>query len=356
VRIAFLTSTPLDFARGSGTFAGISTLARGVEAGGVEIGFFTPSKRLPVYTLERLWFNQRLRRADFRGFDAVVGFDMDGYLVAGRSGLPHAASIKGVIADEMRFERGLTRRLMAVQAACERKHVARADLVMTTSRYAAARIRELYELRETPSVIPECIDLAGWCDLFGRNAGAPDPAKFTVLCVCRFYPRKRLGVLLRAAARLRAKMPFLEVRIVGGGPEEARLLNLWRKLGLEGSVRWLGDISQAALAREYQACDLFCLPSVQEGFGIVFLEAMAAAKPIVAARAAAVPEVVADGALGLLVEPEDDEALANAIARLASDPALRTSLGQAGRRAVEQYEARRVAGLFLEELKGRLLA
>ena len=122
MRIAFLTSTPLDFARGSGTFAGISTLARAAEALGSEISFFTPSTRLPVYTLERLWFNRQLRGQDFRGFDAVVGFDMDGWLVAGRHGVPHVASIKGVIADEMRFERGLTRRLLAIQAARERAH------------------------------------------------------------------------------------------------------------------------------------------------------------------------------------------------------------------------------------------
>jgi glycosyltransferase involved in cell wall biosynthesis len=350
VRIAFLTSTPLDFVRGSGTFAGISTLARACRSLGAEAEFFTPSLRLPVYTLQRLWFNRQLRHADFRGFDAVVGFDMDGYLAAGRHGLPHVAAIKGVIADEMRFERGVTRRTMAIQAGCEGKHVRRADLVVTTSRYSAARIQDLYGLDRTPRIVPECIDLAGWRGLFANNAAAPDPSRFTVFCVSRFYPRKRLELLLRAAARLRSRIPTLEVRIAGGGPEESRLLTLWHALHIEGTVRWLGNISQASLARQYQACDVFCLPSVQEGFGIVFLEAMAATKPIVAARAAAVPEVVTDGVLGLLAEPDDDASLANAILRLYSDPALRISLGQAGCRAVEQYEARRIAGRFLEEI------
>lgn len=321
----------------------MSTLARAAEALGAEVAFFTPSTRLPFYTLERLWFNRRLRRESFRAFDVVVGFDMDGYLVAGRHGVPHVASIKGVIADEMRFERGLTRRTLGVQAACEREHVRRADLVMTTSRYAAARIEELYGLARTPRVVPECIDLEGWRGLFRRHPVTPDPARFTVLSVCRFYPRKRLGVLLDAAARL----PEIAVRIVGRGPEEARLKRLARELNLESRVHWLGDVSQAELACEYQRCDVFCLPSVQEGFGIVFLEAMAAGKPIVAARAAAVPEVAG---VGLLVEPESGEALADGIARLHADEALRRELAAKGRRAVEQYDVPRVAGLFLEEL------
>ena len=222
--------------------------------------------------------------------------------------------------------------------------------MLTTSRYAADRIRELYGIARPPRVVPECIDLEAWDELFRANPATPDPAKFVVLCVCRFYPRKRLQVLLRAAALLRARIPQFEVRIVGGGPEEARLLNQWHSLRLERSVRWLGSIAQPALAREYQACDVFCLPSVQEGFGIVFLEAMAAAKPIVAARAAAVPEVVTDGTLGVLAEPDNEESLAGALERLYQDAELRKRLGEAGRLAAAQYEARRVAGLFLAEL------
>jgi len=349
VRIAFLTSTPLDFARGSGTFAGISTLARAAESLGAEVSFFTPTARLPVYTLERLWFNRQLRRRDFRAFDAVVGFDMDGWLVAGGHGVPHVASIKGVIADELRFERGWTRRTMAVQAACERAHVRRAGLVITTSRYAASRLVELYGLAAEPRIVPECIDLAAWRSLFARQPAQPAPAAFVVLCVCRFYPRKRVGVLLEAAATLGGQIPELELRIVGRGPEEARLRQRAVELGLERTVRWLGDVSQAELASQYQACDVFCLPSVQEGFGIVFLEAMAAAKPIVAARAAAVPELVTGG---LLVEPESPAALADAIARMHADPALRRDLGARGSHAVEQYDARRVAARFLDVLAG----
>ncbi len=299
--------------------------------------FFTPHVHFPVYTIERLWFNELLRGRDFSGFDAVIGFDLDGYSVRANS---HVACIKGVIADEMRFERGLTRLTMAIQARYERKHVRRANLVLTTSRYAAQRIRLLYNLPRTPEIVPELIDLAAWRELFARNPARRVSAGVVVLTVCRFYPRKRLDVLLRAATRL----PDVAFRIVGGGPEEARLVRMRAQLRLHNVV-FLRDLDQDELAREYNGCDVFCLPSVQEGFGIVFLEAMAAAKPVVAARAAAAPEVVTDG---ILVEPNDPAALADAIGRLASDAALRCGLGEAGNRRVEEFDAPRVARRFLE--------
>jgi glycosyltransferase involved in cell wall biosynthesis len=153
---------------------------------------------------------------------------------------------------------------------------------------------------------------------------------------------------LRAAAQLKPRMPRLEVRIAGEGPERARLERLARSLHLGETVRWLGTLDQKSLAREYSRCDIFCLPSVQEGFGIVFLEAMAAARPIVAARAAAIPEVVPHA---LLVEPESDQALAAGIERLYRRPELRQSIATQGAATVQQFDAPRVARQFLGELE-----
>jgi len=167
------------------------------------------------------------------------------------------------------------------------------------------------------------------------------------LSVCRFYPRKRLDILLARAGLLRSTIPELEIRIVGNGPEHSRLQGICKELDLETVVQWLGDASMSCLAEEYNRCDVFCLPSVQEGFGIVLLEAMAAGKPIVAARAAAIPELVRNG---ILVEPENPEALAEAICRLYGDLELRRSLGSAGLVDVEQFEMNRVAARFLAEI------
>jgi glycosyltransferase involved in cell wall biosynthesis len=349
VRIRFLTSTPLDIRRGSGTYVGIRVLARALAGLGHSVEFETVRVRLPIYTLQRLLFNRQLRAAT--PCDLTVGFDMDGYRIAGAP--HHVASLKGVIADEARFEAGLTRLTMGLQARCERLHVQ-----LATSRYSAARAQEFYALRQPPTVVPELIDLAEWRRLLHAGSRAQQPtagpdqkqgSRFTVLFVGRFYRRKRVEILLRAAAALRGRILNLEVRLVGAGPCGPQLHRLSAALKLEGTVTWLGDVSRSQLIAEYNRADLFCLPSVQEGFGIVLLEAMAAGKPIVAARAAAIPEVAPHG---LLVEPESDMALAAGIEELYRSPETRAALGRIGATWVEQFDAPRVAQLFLRAVTG----
>jgi glycosyltransferase involved in cell wall biosynthesis len=195
-----------------------------------------------------------------------------------------------------------------------------------------------------PAVVPELIDLAEWRKLLAEAADQPRD-RFRVLFVGRFYHRKRVPVLLRAAAALKTRIANLELRIAGNGPCAASWRALARDLNLGATVTWLGDISRAQLVDEYRACDLFCLPSVQEGFGIVLLEAMAAGKPIVASRAAAIPEVAPHA---MLIEPESHEAMAAAIAELHGAPDRRAEIARAGAEWVEQFNAPRVARLFLE--------
>lgn len=340
VRFRFLTSTPLDIRRGSGTYVGIRVLARALEDLGHAVAFETPRIHLPVYTVERLLFNRSLRPS--AAFDCSVGFDMDGYRIA------DIASLKGVIADEVRFESGMTRLTMGWQARCEKLHVQRARHVLVTSGYSAERARDFYRLAKLPAIVPELIDLAQWRGLLeGNPAGSQ---KFVVLFVGRFYRRKRVDVLLGAAAALRARIPELEVRIVGNGPCGARLRALAQDLELQNTVRWLGDVSRAELAREYNRASVFCLPSVQEGFGIVLLEAMAAGKPIVAARAGAIPETAPHA---VLVEPDNVEALAAGIESVYQSTEARASQSCAGVKWVKQFDAPRIARLFLDAVAER---
>jgi glycosyltransferase involved in cell wall biosynthesis len=338
VRIRFLTSTPLDIRRGSGTYVGIHVLARALEQLGHVVAIEAPRRHFRIYTLERLAFNRSLRAATD---ELTIGFDMDGYRIAARSPR-HVAALKGVIADEVRFESGATALTMSIQARCERLHVHRSARVLVTSHYCAKRARELYGLTCEPAVVPELIDLAQWRALLDANPVCSE--RFTVLFVGRFYIRKRVDMLLRAASILRSQIPGLKVRIVGDGPCRASLHQLARDLQLEGTVAWLGDVSRPDLAQEFNRCTLFCLPSVQEGFGIVLLEAMAAGKPIVASRAAAIPEVIPHG---VLTDPDDPESLAAAIRDLYASPEKRAALVNIGAQWVEQFDAPRVARLFL---------
>ena len=338
----FLTSTPQDIAHGSGTYVGISVLAGALRGLGHQVDFESPHRHFPVYTAERLWFNRGLRPS--QRHDITVGYDMDGYRIAGEPG--HVASLKGVIADEVRFESGLTRATMSLQARCEGLHVLRASRVVVTSRYSAERAQEMYGLAEFPAVVPELIDLQAWRRHLDA-APAVESRRFTVLYVGRFYRRKRVNLLLDAAVELRAAIPGLAIRIVGNGPCDAA----WRAhsacLNLEKTVTWLGDVSRADLAAEYKRADIFCLPSVQEGFGIVLLEAMAAGKAIVASRAAAIPEVVPHA---MLVEPESAGALAEGILNLYASPESRYAQSTQGLALVQQFDAPRVARLFLDAI------
>ena len=282
-----------------------------------------------------------------RGADLVLGVDLDGFLWARRRTLPFVASLKGIIADELKNERGLVRALLAVQARWEGRNVARADLVMVTSRYSAEVAQREYGVPpERLAVVPEPIDLEVWDDQFWRAPRRPRGGP-VVLCVARMYPRKRIGDLLLAADVLRARVPGLQVRVVGRGPEWPALSRLHAELGLGDSVVLLGDLTRERLAEEYVNATVFCLPSVQEGFGIAFLEAMAVELPVVACRVAAVPEVVQDGATGLLTAPRAPGELAAAIERLIADPALARGMGREGRRCALGFTPRHVAERFL---------
>jgi phosphatidylinositol alpha-1,6-mannosyltransferase len=124
--------------------------------------------------------------------------------------------------------------------------------------------------------------------------------------------------------------------IAGDGDDSPRLKALAAELGIAHQVQFTGFVSEATLAELYARSSVFVMPSRGEGFGLVYLEAMRAGKPCIAARASAAAEIVADGDTGLLVDPLDTGELAAALARLLSSPELAHRMGEAGRRRHEQ--------------------
>jgi glycosyltransferase involved in cell wall biosynthesis len=346
-RLLFVTGTPTNVRGGSGTYVGIAVLRAALAARGHEVTLLAPAAGPRPFgmTAARLWFNFRARHAATAlRPDVVVGFDLDGvFMVAPK--VRQVAAIKGVLAEELQFERGMVRATLRLQAYFERQHVRRAERVLTTSAYAADRISGRYGVEPRRlRIVPELIDLTRWRSALASALGGPEAAPVgpVILCVAHLYPRKDVATLLRALARL----PAARLRVVGVGPELVGLRRLARALALGERVAFLEHVPFGQLAAEYRQADLFCLPSRQEGFGIVFLEAMAAGLPIVAARAAAVPEVVADREAGVLVPPGDVAALAEALGRLLADRRERERLGGGGRKRVWRYDAPLVAAQF----------
>jgi len=348
VRFELLSSTPASPTEGSGTWVAIDGLVRGLERLGHVVTRRPLGRRTGFHTLDRWLYNARVTMSP-PSADVVVGVDLDGFLWARRRGRTRfVVALKGIIADELKNERGVVRALLGVQAGWERLNTARADRVVVPSRYSASIAHAAYGVpAERLAVIPEPIDLAEWRRRFAA-AARPERSGPTVLAVARMYPRKRLQDLLHAAVILRERIPAARVRIVGEGPESARLRALHTTLGLGETVTFLGDISRQALAVEYVGADCFCLPTVQEGFGLVFAEAMAAGLAVVACRAAAVPEIVEDRRTGLLVNRESPEELAMALETLLTNPGLRATLGAAGAARVAAFDLEPIARRFVE--------
>lgn len=179
-------------------------------------------------------------------------------------------------------------------------------------------------------LVPDALDPARLAVRAGRDAVRAALAvrgdQFLVLALAQFVHRKGLDVLLRAVAALRDAR--VVVALAGDGPEAGSLLRLAGELGLADAVRFLGRRDDAGdlLA----ACDLFTLPSRAEGLGVAALEALGAARPVVATRVGGLADLIVDGECGLLVPPDDADCLARAIARLRDDAALRARLAAAG--------------------------
>ncbi len=353
VEIAFVDSWVQSSAEGSGTAVAIGGLQRALHTRGVRVTRLAPPQPWPHnLTARRLLFNLHLPALLRRmRYDLVVGFDIDGFLWSWRDRrTPYVASIKGVLAEESRQERGAVRRLLWSLSRLEGINARNADGVITTSNYCRGAIRRHYGVAEQQvRLVPEGIDLARWRRIARDVPRASDGA--TILCVARQYPRKRVADLLRAMPLVRAVIPHAHAVIVGDGPEHAMLQSLVAELRLESAVRLMGSIpDDDDVARMYRHADVFCLPSIQEGFGIVFLEAMASGLPIVATTAAAIPEVVPHRQAGLLVPPRDVGALAGALIEVLQNPEQRAAYGAFGQAYVEAYDWRRVADRFLDQI------
>ena len=234
-------------------------------------------------------------------------------------------------------------------AALLRRTLAGAEVVISASGYAAAEARRLCPAMVPDDYVPPGVDTGRFVPLDAeqrrqarRRLGVASEETL-VLSVSRLVPRKGVDRLIEAVARLAPGRPDLRLLIAGAGRDAGRLEALVRRTG--APARLLGRVTEDALADLYGASDLFAMLCrkrwfglEQEGFGIVFLEAAAAGVAQIAGDSGGAAEAVEHGAGGLVVEqPDDVEAVADALAALLDDPERRRRLGAEARRRAEEH-------------------
>ncbi len=191
-------------------------------------------------------------------------------------------------------------------------------------------------LEETEGFSQESFEIVHYGIRPGPEPKPYDGAVPRLLCVGRLIPIKGHLVLLRALHAARREVPGLELEIAGRGPLEPALRAFAAELGIEDAVHFLGQVNPIQTAIERTAISV--VPSLGEGFGMVALEAMERARPVIAAAIGGLGELVEDGKTGLLVAPGEAEPLTRAIVELATNPEKAREMGAAGRaRALERF-------------------
>jgi D-inositol-3-phosphate glycosyltransferase len=243
----------------------------------------------------------------------------------------------------------------------EEQVVETADMLLANTFAEAEQLIDLYDAEPSAvQVVPPGVDL----DLFRprpqaearQRLGLPVDAVVPTF-VGRLQPLKAPDVLLKAVARLVAAEPALRERLVVpviGGPSGSglehpeALAELAEGLGITDLVRFVPPVERDTLVDWYAASTLVCVPSYNESFGLVAIEAQAAGTPVVAAAVGGLPTVVRDGVTGLLVDGHEPEDYATAIGRLVRDASLREEMARAALAHAREFAWERTADQTLD--------
>ena len=217
-----------------------------------------------------------------------------------------------------------------------RRMIRNADAVTAISTYTAGLIRQIHDRRV------ELIPFGATVDpgINPLESSHEEGRPFELLFEGRLVERKGVRYLLDAIAQLQDRYDVV-LRVVGDGPWRPRLEARAETLSLQDRVSFEGFVSKDELARRFAACDAFVLPAIvdakgdTEGLGVVLIEALSYGKPVVATSVGGIVDIVRDGDTGLVVPPEDAEALARAIATCIQQPDRARALAERGRAHVE---------------------
>jgi len=287
--------------------------------------------------------------------DAIVvnHYDDVGYLaflVSQKIGIPYFICAHGREVRRPLNKRELAKAFLPVfnHAAC----------VFCNSPYTQGELAKKGVALEKIKVVTLGVSLDAYPSAQENNDASEGVTFFTVT---RLVPRKGIDRVMEAIHARPDALGQAIYRIAGQGPDMARLRELAASLGIERQVKFLGYISDEEKIKEYAACDVFLMPCREtadgdvEGFGLVFLEANACWRPVIAGRSGGVEAAVADGVSGILVNPDHVEDIADAMTRLAGDALLRTRMGRDGRSRVEaHFTWQHTAEKYVEIIRGLL--
>jgi len=206
----------------------------------------------------------------------------------------------------------------------------RSDRILSISRFTAEQAAKVNGIPpERVRILHNCLDPAFEAPL----ALDEDPGSLSMLTVGRMSlaeQYKGQDYVIRAMPALLERFPQLEYHVVGDGDWRPVLETLAAQVGVKSSVCFHGFVPEEELRSRYAQASLFVMPSRAEGFGFVYLEAMAHGLPVIGGNVDATPEVVLDGQTGYLVNPVSVDSIVAAATRLLGDGALRQRMGQAG--------------------------
>jgi glycosyltransferase involved in cell wall biosynthesis len=246
-----------------------------------------------------------------------------------------------------------------------RSAMGRADVLVGVSKFVTESLVENGYERSKCHAVLNGIDLSRWDYRFDgaavRREFAIPPDAPVIACAARLFKGKGQDDLITVLPQVRREFPEARVLIVGADDRAAmrtsfsvELKQLAANLGLTDHVIFTG--LRTDMPAIMAACDIFALPSNEEPFGLVFLEAMAMKKPVVALNNGGTPEVVEHGKAGLLSAPADLPGLATNLCQLLRSPALRAEFGEYGRRTVEAYFTAERMAENMERLYASLLS
>jgi len=339
------------------------TVYSGTKAGFKKLEVIDGVSFVPCYSTDRIFpldnwfFNRSISKkasaidADVYEAHAVSGYGLVKALNKQGIKRPFVHTIHGVLADEYEqarengyqsFRSRIANYFMHRLAKLEGETAKNATLIVTISKYSLEKIENYYgvdaaKVRIVPNgVDPEEFKPVAETDREGGRRRFGLGSEPCVLFVGSLIPRKGLPFLIEAAEKIVKEYSETKFVIVGEGPLKNRLLSNLETANLSGNFTFLGNVKEDMLPTLYNCADVFALPSIQEGQGIVLLEAQASAKPVVAFDVGGVNEAVRNGETGLLVKRGSSEELADALLKLLSDKALREKMGANGRRFVTE--------------------